>query len=174
MTICISVKVAEGLVLAADSAVMLQGTLHGSAGDTSGTPQSFEFANKVSQLKNYPIGVMSWGPGSIEDRSIQSLLMEFEFGYPNAESNEDFTVRGVADALLAFLRPRYDESYDSDGPRPAIGLLVGGYSSSEFFADVYECEISSSREWQIRRPNLPNGRPNFGADWFGMTELGVF
>ena len=85
--ICISVKVAEGLVLAADSAVMLQETLHGSAGDTSGTLQSFEFANKVSQLKNYPIGVMSWGAGSIEDRSIQSLLMEFEFGLLAAIEN---------------------------------------------------------------------------------------
>ena len=82
MTICVSVRVAEGLVLAADSAVMLMGSVKTPQGQAVGVVQTFAFANKVARVHDYPVGVMTWGAGSISDRSIQSLIMEFEYNYP--------------------------------------------------------------------------------------------
>ena len=56
MTICVVVKIGEGLVLAADSAATLKGTI----GEETGIFQVFEFANKIARIKDYPVGVMSW------------------------------------------------------------------------------------------------------------------
>jgi hypothetical protein len=87
VTICIAVSVGEGLVLAADSAVTLEGDTQTPAGVQRQILNSFSFGNKVTQLKDYPIGIMTWGTGSLEDRSILSLILEFEFGYQPAGAN---------------------------------------------------------------------------------------
>jgi len=170
MTICVSVRIAEGLVLAADSAVMLEGRVKTAKGEATGILQTFEFANKVTRFKNYPIGIMSWGIGSISDRSIQSLVMECEYDYPTQEDNPKYTVKSVADALLKFFRSRYDGAYPPKGNRPNLGLLVGGYSAGQFFADQYVYEFPARSKWQIVRLNKPDGSPSFGANWYGQTD----
>ena len=170
MTICISVRVAEGLVLAADSAVMLEGTINTSQGQQRGIVQTFEFANKVAQFKDYPIGVMSWGIGSISDRSVPSLVMESEYNYASVKDNESYTVRQVADALLEELRRRYVAAYSSQSRQPRLGLFVGGYSARQFFSDQYTYEFPTSQDWETVRPNKPDGGPSFGANWYGQTN----
>lgn len=169
MTICISVKVAEGLVLAADSAVMLSGKIKTPQGEAEGIIQTFQFANKVTRLKNYPIGIMNWGSASIGDRSIQSLIMEFEYGYPKKEENESYTVKAVADELLKFIKERYYTAYPGS-QRPQLGLFIGGYSFNQFFPDDFTYEFPKSQAWVAVRPNRPDGRPSFGASWFGRTD----
>ena len=166
MTICVAVKVAEGLVLAADSAATLEGTI----GKKSGVLQVFEFANKIARIKDYPIGAMSWGLGSISDRSIQSLIMEWEYNYPDKRDNDKYTVHSVAQNLVTFLKRRYNKEYPATGNRPLLGLFVGGYSAQKFFADEYMYEFPKSKRPERFRPDLPGGKPNFGADWFGAKD----
>lgn len=189
MTICVSVRVAEGLVLAADSAVMLMGEVPTPQGPMHTILQNFNFANKVTHFKDYPIGVLSWGLGSIQARSIQSLIMEYEHGYPSVTlrghgsefARGPYTVREVANDLVGFIRARYDAAFPvpaapagappAPAPdRPALGLLIGGYSQGEFFSDVLVYEFPNDTDWSEVRPNLPNGSPSFGANWFGMTD----
>jgi len=174
MTICISVSVAEGLVLAADSAVMLEGVMQTKNGQQKkGILQTFEFANKVAQIKDYPIGVMSWGIASIGDRSIQSLIMEFEYDYPLVKDNQSFTVKEVADKLLEFMMGRYNTVYAPNGNRPHLGIFVGGYShysKGNFFSDQYVYSFPQSQNWEIVRPNKPDGSPSFGVNWYGQTD----
>ncbi len=110
MTICVSVRIPEGLILAADSVVSLEGTVTTPKGQQTGILQTFDFANKIARIKDYPIGVMTWGIASISDRSIQSLIMEWEHAYPLLKDNETFTVRKVADELQRFISERYDET----------------------------------------------------------------
>ena len=58
MTIIVSVKINDGVVMAADSALTFPG------------PQVFHHANKIVNLrKGLPIGAMSTGNGGIEERS---------------------------------------------------------------------------------------------------------
>jgi hypothetical protein len=181
MTICVSVKVAEGLVLAADSAVMLTGIEQTPNGPMETIIQTFNFANKVTHFKDYPIGVLNWGLGSINARSIQSLIMEFEYTYQSKEDKGAYTVREVADDLLAFIKARYDAAFPippaatppaaTPAPeRPALGFLLGGYSHGEFFADEFSYEFPNSADWEIVTPNQPDGSPAFGVHWFGMTD----
>ena len=167
MTICVVVKVAEGLVLAADSAATLEGKI---AGKPAGVLQLFEFANKIARIKDYPIGVMSWGLASISDRSIQSLIMEWEYNYKNKKNNAQYTVQTVGQDLLAFLKKRYNKAYPPKGDRPLLGLFVGGYSARRFFADEYVYEFPTSNRLKRQRPDRAGGRPDFGADWFGQTD----
>jgi hypothetical protein len=170
MTICISVRTPEGLVLAADSMVSLEGTVDTPQGRQRGVFQTFEFANKVSQFKDYTIGIMSWGIASISNRSIQSLIMEFEYGYASLQDNADFAVKQVADDLLVEFRRLYDAAYPSGSEQPLLGLYIGGYSARQFFSNQYQYEFPRSNDWEIIRPNKPDGSPDFGANWFGQAE----
>lgn len=170
MTICVAVKVGEGLVMAADSATILEGTAVTAQGTQTGVLQAFSYANKVMQVKDYPIAVMSWGIASIRDRSIQSLVMEFEYDYKSIRGNSNYTVRQVADDLLSFIRSRYDDAFHAEPKKPVLGLFIGGYSARQFFAEEYFYEFPQSADWVDPRPNQPDGRPSFGANWYGQTN----
>jgi hypothetical protein len=170
MTICVSVRIPEGLILAADSAVTLEGTVSTPKGQQTGILQTFDYANKITRIKDYPIGVMTWGVASISDRSIQSLIMEWEHDYPILKENENFTVREVADDLQKFIVKRYDKAYPPGVKRPQLGFFVGGYSYDQFFSDQYQCGFPNKMSWQEVRPKQPDGSPSFGANWFGKID----
>jgi hypothetical protein len=169
MTVCVSVKVAEGIVLAADSAVMLSGKIKTPQGETEGIIQTFQYANKVTHFKDYPIGIMNWGSGSIGDRSIQSLIMEFEYEHPNKVENESYNVRKIAEGLIKFIKGRYDAAYQS-AQKPTLGIYIGGYSANKFFPDDFTYEFPQSQTLKIVRPNMSDGRPSFGSNWFGQID----
>jgi hypothetical protein len=169
VTICVSVRVAEGLVMAADSVVMLAGDIPTPTGVQRQMLQTFEYATKVARVKEYPMGVMTWGLGSISARSIQSLVMEFEYEYRGAPA-DTFGVRTVADDLLQFIVTRYDAAYPAPTQDQTLGLFVGGYSAKEFFSTQYSCELPGQRTWQPVRPDRPDGSPDFGLNWYGLGD----
>jgi len=170
MTICVSVRTPEGLILAADSMVTLEGVINTPKGQQTGVLQTFEFANKLTRIKDYPIGVMTWGIASISDRSIPSLIMEWEHDYPSLKDNASFTVKDVADALHKFIEERYDKVYPASAKRPQLGLFIGGYSQGQFFSDQYKCALPKESTWKEVRPNKPDGSQSFGANWFGQID----
>jgi hypothetical protein len=131
--------------------------------------QMFESANKVSQFGDYPIGVMTWGLGAIEDRTVQSLIMEHEYSYQNIERNPKFQVKKIAEDLLAFIRKRYDSAFPDSKNKPVMGLAIGGHSHDQFFAEQYRYQFPDTTLAPIR-PNKPDGHPNFGANWFGLED----
>lgn len=153
--------------MAADSATILQGDVETPTGIQRQLIQTFDYATKVAQVGSYPMGVMTWGLGSISSRSIQSLVMEFEFDYiPTGK----FRVEKVAEDLLAFIMARYDAAIPSPTPLETLGLFVGGYSDGEFFSSQYSVELPAQRAWQAVRPDVAPGKPDFGAHWFGATD----
>ena len=170
MTICVSVRIPEGLILAADSMVTLEGTVNTGEGAKAGVLQTFESANKVSQVKDYPIGVMTWGIASISSRSIPSLIMEWEYGLGSLLVNADFSVRKMADGLHEFIHERYNKSYPATERRPRLGMFIGGYSGGQFFSEQFFCEWPNRVGWQEVRPNKSDGSPDFGANWFGQVD----
>jgi hypothetical protein len=95
--------------------------------------------------------------------------MEFEYGYPNKAANESYTVNAVADELLKFIKERYDAAYQG-AQKLSIGLFIGGYSANKFFPDDFTYEFPQSKTWVAVRPNRPDGRPSFGANWFGLID----
>ena len=76
MTIAISIKVGEGLVYAADST----GSFFDMTRAKPELVQSFNHARKLIQVEEYPVGILTFGQGSIGSRNLESLVAEFENG----------------------------------------------------------------------------------------------
>ncbi len=152
MTICASVKVRDGLVLATDSMTQIQ-----SPG--VGVIKTYANARKLFPLEGLPIGVMSYGVGNIGNRSIQSFVREFNSGLKLKG------VKTVTQALYDFIAAAYEAEFASmdAADRPALGFFVAGYSGKNVFAE----------EWEFRLPADPRHRevrPEsvFGASWRGI------
>ncbi|RJX17553.1 MAG: hypothetical protein C4575_12990 [Desulforudis sp.] len=186
MTICVAVKVSEGLVLAADSAATIHGELHLPNGEVSiGILKTYEHARKLSHVKDYPIGTLSWGLSLIGPRSVESLIKEYEYSLQSLQEEQEkahlcrlegraevdpfrYQVRDIAQGLFQHIKKFYEANLPEDKRSP-LGILVSGYSSDQFFPEQFMIQIPESPDLKELRKDV-NGKPNFGADWFGLTD----
>jgi hypothetical protein len=182
MTICISVKVSEGLVLAADSTATIMGWI-GTPGGEPGILKTYDHARKLSHIKDYPIGTLSWGTYLIGARSIESLINEYEYSLPSVVEETEkrkrsrkaavapfsFNVREIADGLFQHIKKYYDAEFQASKDKPDLGILLSGYSSGQYFPEQWIFSLPKSTELTGIRPD-ENGKPVFGADWFGLTD----
>lgn len=155
MTICASVKVRDGLVLATDS--MTQISVITPEGDT-GVAKTYSNARKLFQVGDTPIGVMFHGIGNIGKRSIQGFMREFR---PSNSSN----VKKVATELYAHFKGPYDERFaELDiGSKPVLGFYIAGYSKNGEFAEEWEFRYPKDSEPRVVREDK-----SFGASWRGV------
>jgi hypothetical protein len=158
MTICVSVKVRDGLVLTTDSMSQIQ-TADPSTGAIR-VIKAYSNARKLFQVGLLPIAVMSWGLGNIGNRSIQSFMLEF---------NKTGVIGAVADisqALFNFIKSHYDATFSavSGAQRPALGFYVAGFSVGGVFAEELEFEF----------PHDAGPRPVRPADQFGASWRGIW
>jgi hypothetical protein len=168
MTICIAVRVSEGLVLAADSLTTIT--------DASGQiVQNFPHAQKVSQIGDYPIGTLTWGMGSVASLPIDNLVAEFSETltlYEEVRHREGVTVADVAQRLFDFVKERYDSYYRDNAqskPEP-LGMALGGYSTGAHFPDVYSFMLPGDSAPASCSNDAADGTPQFLVKWFGQTE----
>lgn len=181
MSVVIVVKVSEGLVLAADSAATLTGRVKKPSGTIEeGVLQTFYNAKKLLQIgSDLPIGVLTWGQAFIGPRTIESLVREWEYnkGWQSIESfhkkysGEQFNVQTCAKELQKHLTDAHQEEFGNKPKeeQPGLGMIVAGYSEQGFFPEIWRFVVPFDKEVFNQRPDL-NGKPNFGASWFGITE----
>jgi hypothetical protein len=193
LTIAVSIKVGEGLVLAADStsSFFLEGSV----------VQSYHHARKLLQLEEYPVGLLTFGLGSLGGRNLESLVAEFERTLPAYETGAPYTIRDLADQLHRFILTKYeavfpppaqaaepppaplaggptDPAVDVPAPepvapalppdmRPGLGIVVGGYSRGEFFSDEFEMDLPRNGPQEVWPDTQEEQR--FGVRWWGQT-----
>src|SRR5262245_40602412 len=132
MTIAVSVKVNDGIVLAADSAATLMGN------DGSGNMtilNVYNNANKIFNLrKGLPVGAMTWGQGAIGNASISALVKDLRARFHGDKGDakwkipvgKPYKVADIAWRLREFI---YDEHYQpayadlADSEEPVLGFL---------------------------------------------------
>jgi len=76
------------------------------------------------------MGVMATGITSVSDRTIRSLISELkknDKGFKDPDKLTNFTVKSVAQRILDFIYPLYENAYPKDGFRPHLELIIGGY-----------------------------------------------
>ncbi len=181
MSVVIVVKVSEGLVLAADSAATLTGRVMGPDGIVEeGVLQTFYNAKKLLQIgSDLPIGVLTWGQAFIGPRTVESLVREWEYNkgwqsiesFQKTHSDKQYSVENCARELLEHLTTAHQEEF-GDKPKeqqPGLGVIVAGYSEQGFFPEIWRFVVPSDEDIANQRPSI-NGKPNFGASWFGITE----
>lgn len=155
MTICASVKVRDGLVLATDSMTQIWGQ------DEKGNRhpiKNYPNARKLFQICDHPIGVMTYGIGNLGPRSIYGFLRDFSSNYTEGKD-----VESVSRHLYNFIAQAYREQFES-GEEPGLGFFIAGYSPGADFPE----------EWEFILPHDSKIRPvrpleQFGSSWRGTS-----
>jgi len=169
MTIAISLKVNDGVVLAADSAA----TIFTNPGNNQpvGVINVYQSAEKVFNLcKGKPLGSITWGSGSIGQASISTLMKDFRKEKQAILSKEDFRVEEISIELAKFVyEDNYNPAYKSwpKKSRPRIGFMVSGYSGEDSFAEEWKFDISNG---ELFGPNKIRGKEQSGVTWNGEPE----
>jgi len=188
MSICVSVKVSEGLVLATDSTTAVHGWLGGKSGKP-GILKTYDHSKKLSQIKDYPIGTLTWGAGLLGKRSSESLIKEYSYTLPSLKEEQEkikenrirdksknyerpeYNVRKIAEGLKNHFQKFYNTEF-AEQPQneiPNMGILVSGYTSGKFSPEQWLIKLPGFSDIEEVRPDI-DGKPDFGANWFGLTD----
>lgn len=174
MTIAISLKINDGLVLASDSASTVLGQLP--TGQLS-VLNVYNNAIKVFNLKKgLPIGTITWGAGSIGQASVSTILKDLRQRFSGEDADNldwqldpsDYTIEQVANRLREFI---YDELYEpafrAYPQKPGMGFIVAGYSADAPMADEYKIDIQNG---QCIGPTRLRQQGEVGVTWAGEPE----
>lgn len=157
MTIVASVKVRDGLILATDSMTQI----HGFSSETGERQylKSYENARKLFQIRDLPVGVMTYGLGNIGQRSIEALMLEFS----RKALGQRKKVDSIAKALFDFVKGKYAAQGFPDPP--PLGFYVAGYSPNSHFPSEWEFLLP-----QDKKPKRVQKAEEFGATWRGIEH----
>lgn len=156
MTIALSIKVYDGLVLASDSAATMIAPIGTGGGES--VINVYNNANKIFNLhRGLAIGGMVWGAGSIGRASIATLAKDLRRRFEGRSRThrsweidpEDFSIEEVAERTRVFL---FDEHYKAQykkekdpKKKPSLGFMVAGYSPDSGFAEEWLIEIENGQ-----------------------------
>jgi hypothetical protein len=168
MTIAISLKVNDGVVLASDSAASIWA--QSPDGQTLGVVNIYENADKVFNLcKGHPIGAITWGSGSIGNSSISTLVKDFrKVLNPSLISDGKFTIEEISNQFSKFIyNEHYLPAFSSWVRKPDIGFIIAGYGAGLDYAEEWIFEIING---QLRAPKKLRGEGEAGIAWNGEPE----
>ncbi|MCM0759625.1 hypothetical protein M7775_13785 [Sporomusa sphaeroides DSM 2875] len=169
MTIAITIKVNDGVVMATDSAT----TMFSPNGNAN---YIYNNANKLFNLyKGLPIGIQTAGLGGIGQTSIGTLVKDFRQKITSETDNiridrENYTIQEVAEKFKKFI---YDDNYMQafqiipPAEQPYLGFLIAGYSSGQPLPEVWKIAIINGC---CQGPFLVQDQPITGICWDGEPE----
>jgi hypothetical protein len=155
MTIAISMKINDGIILATDSSSTIFGKNEEGIDEVHHT---YFTADKLFNIKKgSPIGVMTWGEGSINNESISTLIKDFR---KESAKIDYVSVMDTSHSFKKFLEEKIcnDES---------IGFLLAGYSNGgdqEIILINVDCG-------NVENPVELNKDDPLAILWFGDTDF---
>jgi hypothetical protein len=162
VSIVASVKVYDGVVLAADSATTIQSVINGQIT----VVKSYQHANKLFQIGKLPIGVLIYGLGNIGNRSIESFVLEFS-KLKELELTSDKSVEEIAILFKDFIKEFYDKEFSAlvIEKQPVLGFYFAGYSDGDSLANEWEVVFPSNII-----PKKVRDDSACGASWRGIAD----
>ncbi|WP_207540371.1 hypothetical protein [Sabulicella rubraurantiaca] len=161
MTIIVSVKINDGVVMAADSA------------GTMGSGQIYLHANKISHLcEGLPVGAMSTGVGGIGNESVETLMKDLRRRFAGRDPEHpdwrldpaSYTMEQVATRLRAFF---FDEKASAGHEPTNLQLRLCGYSAGRSLAEVWQVSMTGR---DCPPPRRIMDETAFGVLWDGQYE----
>ncbi len=161
MSIIVSVKINDGIVMAADSATSFA------------IGQIYEHANKIVNLvKGLPIGVMTCG-GGLGNASIATLLKDLRQRFAGEDDThmdwkldaKNYTMELVNARVHEFFMEKTKEA----NQKSFLMLRVCGYSSGHLLPEVWQVAFLDNGE--LLEPRCIQPEENFGTMWNGEMEL---
>ena len=158
MTVIVSVKINDGIVMASDSASTFTNT------------QVYDHAEKIVNLvKGLPIGVMATGDGGIGSESLTTLLKDLGKRLADKQDSmyldpSSYTMADVAGRVHQFL---FAEKSIPSGGAANILLRVCGYSAGRPLPEVWQVQLQGAISYQLL---LVHAETNFGINWDGQYD----
>ena len=155
-TVVVAAALSDGLVLAADSRLMLTFT---------GVNPSYKIASD-SQEKIYDLdsdAIATYGLAFVLDRDVGSYIQDFGVKIKKSPIPD---VRDLAKKFSSYFSPFYDQEAARIKNTPELGFLVAGYSS-DGIGRILEINFPSSRE----PTEVHNTRDNIGVVWRGQVDV---
>jgi len=167
MTIAISLKVNDGVVLATDSASTIVARPINEK--QMGVINVYQNAEKLFNLcKGKPIGVITWGSGSIGLASISTLMKDFRKRQMASLQKEDLSIEKITVALSSFIfEEKYNIAFSGWSEKPKIGFIVAGYSHEKSFPEEWKFEINNGK---LIKPEKIREEDEIGVIWNGEPE----
>jgi len=161
MTVLVSVKINDGVVMAADSA------------SSFASGMVYRHADKIVNLRQgLPIGAMVTGAGGIGNESIDTLLKDLRRRFNGEdEARPDwgldparYTLAEVANRLRTFL---FEEKAAAYAGEVWTRVRLCGYSADRPLAEVWEILLLGPNS---PAPTQVQGEQDFGIRWDGEYE----
>ena len=155
MTIILSIKVQDGVVLASDSAVLHRGHLYLNA------------EKNIQLIKGLPIGVLISGDGAVGTRALTSVMQDFSIraalrGNACFVNKDGYTLEEVATKLRNFI---YDASMSALSPIRSA-LILSGYSSHADLPETWSIRFDGTERIE---PELVWDEDEYGLSWEGQA-----
>lgn len=167
MTICIGVKVNDGLVFVADSATSM---MQGAGGSIT---RVYNNADKVFNLhRNLPVVAMTCGLGNFGSESISTIVKGVRV-FLMDENNldpQDYTVEQIVKVCHDAFRKKFDELEPVVRNTNSFEFFVGGYSSNGGNSELWKFQFSQG---QFSDPVLLAGQDFCTIIWAGQPEACV-
>jgi hypothetical protein len=165
MSIIVSVKINDGIVMASDSATTFY-THDGKPG------QIYEHANKIVNLvKGLPIGVMTCGAGGMGNASIATLLKDLRERLAGKDEGHTDWKLEARNYTMDFVNSRVNEFFFEKAKevdfKYFLLLRVCGYSSGRALPEVWQVALDAGK---VLDPCCIQPEDNFGPRWNGETE----
>lgn len=184
MTIAVACCLADGVVMGADSAITIHGTIESSDGQPqTGVLQVYGDAEKLFPLfDNLSVAIVTYGLAQLGKRTIQSYIREFENQYKVDTNPVTWNLEQLSRNLWEFFRKKYRDIFSepilqqtgknleelNTDDLPQLGFMVGGFSTGQDLPEIWEIIVSESSQEkgviQLREPG------NFGSNWRGQIE----
>lgn len=181
MTIAIACNLADGIVMGADSALTLSGTVETPNGTQEGILKVYNDAEKLFSLYGWPVGIVTYGVALLNHRTIQSYIREFEVKHI-ADSEQPWSIQQIAEEMWKFFSEKYRSQFAQVlekrtgktfeqialEQRPVLGFMVGGFSPDQYLSENWDVMVQTNTMAEgVRQVRAPG---NFGSDWRGETE----
>jgi hypothetical protein len=155
-TVVVGVALSDGLVLAADSRLVM----------TFDTPPGYKVVSD-SAPKLFSVGQVAmahYGKAFLLGRSVNSFVYEFQTNLKDAK----LPIDDVAKRFSEFFGRVYDQEISGKDARswPQIGFVFAGYDAAGT-GSIQQIEFPSQRAPQKQK----NTHDDQGPAWFGQTEV---
>jgi hypothetical protein len=175
VTVAVACNTPEGVILGTDSTITLS--------DEQGRVlKTYDNATKIFQVGKKPVGIATYGAGSIGNRVIGTYVREFERQNPHLIITKKADVKDIVEELRNFfsqqyintviplLEAKFNKTFD-EIPRkdkPTLGMAVGGFSSGAYLSEIWNIQFP-----EHLTPNsalLMTGQGDFRSSWYALKE----
>jgi len=148
MTIIVTIKVTDGIVLASDSAATFF--------DQDGTTiKVYNNANKVFNLvKGLPIGAMTFGNGNIGSASIATISKDLRRHFNDENSpyhfdHANYSIAEVADLARRYFNEKMSAAYPQGAENYYMEYWICGYGAKDESAQVLPLIVGAKEALQL-------------------------